>query len=65
MLRYLYHTVFYTIFNDTLAGHCGSSQKHLAKACVLKQQGANYHMDTVSVVVNRNDIIFTTYLMII
>ena len=49
MLRYLYHTMFYKIFNDTFAGHCGSLQKHLAKNCILKQQGANYHMGSFSI----------------
>ena len=31
MLRYLYHTMFYKIFNDTFAGHYGRLQIHIAK----------------------------------
>ena len=48
MLGYLYHTMFYKIFNDTFAGHCVSLQKHIAKDCILKEQGANYHMGSFS-----------------
>ena len=49
MLRYLYHTMFYKIFNDTFAGHYGTLQIHIAKDCILKQQGANYHMVNFSI----------------
>ena len=49
MLGYLYHTMFYKIFNDTFAGHYGSLQKHIAKNCIRKQQGANCHMGSFSI----------------
>ena len=49
MLRYLYHTMFYKIFNDTFAGHYGSLQKQIAKGYILKQQGANCHMVSFSI----------------
>ena len=43
MLRYLYHTMFYKIFNDTFAGHYGSLQKHIAKDYSKAARGKSPH----------------------